>query len=442
MSVRDYALPDVTPEAPAAVDVERTLLGSILVDNAAWDRVAHRLREEALFLDSHRRIWRAMHRMFALGKTVDIATLSEQLGRTVEIEAVGGIGYLFSLTENLPRKLPVGEYAEILREKAALRKILDNAMQMTSAAASAGSSAQALIARQATFLDELQAELTPDDNPLVSAYSIQVLDAFMRHRNSGEGMTGLPYGLAELDLKTDGMYPGEVTVIGARNGVGKSILMLQAARANCLAGTPVHLISLEMTRAQCLHRLWATESGVYPEKIRKPRLANLRDAADISEAATRIAQWPLRIHDRAEATIDQITAMLRLSIRKHGTRVFCVDYAQCVATHEKEIRLAVMKASRELTKIAKGEGVHLILLSQLKRTETGSDRPPHLGDLRETGQLGDDAHCVLLLHRPWDDEKGQCVPEGEMICPKQREGVTFVSRIRFNSRNLQFEGML
>ena len=229
-------------------------------------------------------------------------------------------------------------------------------------------------------------------------------------------------------------------VVGARSGVGKSSLMIQSAVDNCRLGVPVHLFSLEMTRAQVVHRMLAIISGVPFKLVDKPHLASMEDMAHIRDASNEMAEWPLRIHDKSEMHIDQIVGLARLSIRRNGTRLVVVDYAQNIHADGRDERSKVTDSSRKLTRMIKHEPASLMLLSQLRKVDREHySKPPVVADLRETGQLENDAHLVLLLHRGWDEENAQISSEAEILIPKQRRGDTGAIRALFSKRSVTFE---
>ena len=225
--------------------------------------------------------------------------------------------------------------------------------------------------------------------------------------------------------------------------------MLQAAAANCPNGTPVFLVSLEMTKAQILRRLWSQASGVDAYRVRNSKQATPEDCAAIREAESRVREWPLHICDQSGVRLEQLTGMLRLAIRRHRVRMFAVDFVQIIGASGRDFREQITNATNELTRIAKGEGVHLMLLSQMSRKSHNEfNRPPRLSDLRESGALEQNAHCVVLIHRPWDEANGRVhtrpaadgEPGCELIIAKQREGSTSSFPVQFNSKTLTFVG--
>src|SRR5882672_8505213 len=360
---------------PSSDTAERSVLGAAMIKAEALDEARSSLRESDFYLESHRRIYRTMCKLSDLQKTVDIVTVSQVLTDSGEAQSVGGVAYIISLTDGLPVRISIAEYIDIVKEKSALRKLINTCSLAISNAIESTESVSIVSSIQ----DGIQGVLGEgeSDDPLVQGYTLSTLDSWEQARKVG-GYQGLSYGVGSLDRYTGGMLNGEVTVVGARSGVGKSSLMCQAAVSNCLEGIPVHMFSLEMSRQQVLHRIWAIVSRVPFLKIRNPQMATPEEINRIRSAALSVAEWPLRIHDKAELHIAKIVALARLSIRKHGTRLVAVDYAQNVEADGKDERTKVSSVSRQLTRMIKHEKASLLLLSQLRKVDHESySRPPH-----------------------------------------------------------------
>jgi replicative DNA helicase len=411
---------------PAAVDAERSILGAILLDNRAFYEAAEKLQAEDFYLDSHRRIYRRM------------AELIEFLSNG-ELDAVGGAAYLASLTEGMPRRPSIGEYVRVAREKSQARQLIGLCDSAITRAVDANKVKDIL----GSIQDGLEAIVfgNAGEDPLVSSYNLQALNEFERERTLTIS-PGISYGIDSLDDFTGGMRAGEVSVIGARSGVGKTSLVCQAIAANAAKGIPCHLFSLEMTRQQILRRLWSIVSCVAYKRISDPWLASEEDANKVRDAAAEVDAWPLRIHDNSEMLLSQIVAAGRLSIHRHGTRLIAVDYAQEVDAPGKDERAKVMAVCRKLSRMVKHEDCSLMLLSQLvKGNREFFNKPPVVSDLTESGKLENVAHTIVLLHRGWDEEAGRITDAAELIVPKQRRGETGVKEARFNRRTLTFEGV-
>lgn len=427
--------------SPYSPEAERAVLGTILFDGDLAMQSCIRLRADMFALDSHRRIFAVMVQMLADGSTLDHMTLVEALRRNKSLDSVGGHAYVTDLGSGLPRRFNPAPQVELIIEKWKLRQVQRICNSFGSMAGEPDAAAGEILAEmQADVMDALTEAETQDD-PLVKSYAEATINEFLEMaKMHSSQLMGLSYGITKLDAFTEGMKAGEVTVVGARSGVGKSVEMLQAARKNCSDGVPVHLFSLEMTREQCQKILWSMESGVPFKKIRKPSWATVAEIQDVESAARRIAEWPLRIHDKSDMDVNQIAALARLSIRQHGTKLICVDYAQNVEADGRDERTKVSKVSRTLTKLAKDEGAHMMILSQLRKVPPEMySKPPTVGDLRETGQIENDAHIVLLFHRPWDEQYSRIADSAEILIPKQRSGETGVIQSNFNRNNMMFE---
>lgn len=424
-----------TISLPHSPEAEKAVLGCLMTDGITAMEKCHRLREDMLSLDSNRRIFRVLVKLIEAGTSVDYIHVAEALRKNNTLDSIGGFGYLMDLGTDLPRHFDPTRHVETIIEKWKLRCGLLICDRYSSQFADEAPSDETLSLMQSDVFDAMQ-EMTDRDDPHVSAYTMPELNDAMDYEISP---MGLPYGHQALDEFTLGMQPGEVTVLGARSSVGKSSLMCQAASVTAKAGGAVDLFSLEMKRKLILRKLWSIESGLPFNKIHR-KLLTTYERHLVRQAALRVAEWPLRIYDDGELTLGQIAALARLSARRNGMKLFAVDYAQIVNADGKDERTKVSGVSRTLTKLAKAENVHLMLLSQLRKIPAEQyGKPPHIGDLRETGQLENDAHTVILAHRGWDEESSHISFDAELIVPKQRNGATGAIKATFNRETLIFQ---
>jgi replicative DNA helicase len=422
-------------------DIERALLGHCLTENEAYLDAQQILNSADFSLGSHSVIFRAIGALVASGRPANMLSVSQHLQERNELESVGGYGYIASLTDGLVHSRGVVEdYARSIADKARIHRFALLTLQASENAQSPGAELEELLASTEQGLLELRAVSLQGDQISVAAALPVLLGHMERERNRTSELLGLPTGLAPMDMLTRGFQPGEITVAGARSGVGKSSLMCQAAAANCREGNPVLLFSLEMSRQQLLRRLLAEESGVPFPRIVDPRWETVSDVKAIEEAAARIQKWPLHIIDDAGISIEKLSAMARLAVRRDGVKLVAVDYVQIVHAQARDERLRISAVSRGLTRLAKDEDVPVLALSQLARTDRANpNRRPIMSDLRESSQLENDAHVVALLHRPWDDEDGRLSSDGELIIAKQRSGETGALPVTYNRRSLTFE---
>ena len=425
---------------PANQDAERLVLGQVLLTPGKVVEVRSELAQEDFSLDSHRRVYLAMLALEAEGITVDYVTLGAQLKMRRELEAIGGISFLASLTELLPKRDDLSDYYGILREKTALRKLLALAQDMAFLAQEGRESAS-IASRVGDGIAEVLEGAQIAVDPLIRATIGETLATIRRDRLESK-RRGVSYGLPSLDEFTGGgMRKGEVTVVGARSGVGKSSLMAQAAVANARIGIPVCLFSLEMTREQIDQRILAVVSGV-PFKHIDRRLLSEADLLRLDTAGREIATWPLRIYDKSDMHIEQIVGLAKLTVQRDGTELVCVDYAQIVTAEGKDERTKVGSVSQKLTTMIKHQPASVLLLSQLRKVDREHySKPPIVLDLLETGKLEANSHTVLLLHRGWSEEEARISDNAEVIVAKQRRGDLGTLPFRFSRRTVTFEEM-
>jgi replicative DNA helicase len=421
------------------IHAERTILGAILLENTAFYEAAQDLRADEFYLDSHRRIYACISRLMNRGSSADTTTVPEEFRATNELEAVGGFAYILDLTDGIPRHFSISSYVRLVKEKATLREMQELGNTLTEITSEPGRTAEDVIDRTEARLLEIRAGRDKTLNKAIAEEMTPLISRMWEEKNRTSDLLGLPSGVAPLDLMTRGYQPGEITIIGAKSGVGKTSLLIQTAVANVSEGVPVLLFSLEMTRQQILRRILSAVSGVAFPRVRDPRWASEVDMQRITEAAGQIEKWPLHIVDAAGITIEKITASSRLAIRRHGVKLIGVDYVQIVNAAGRDERLRVATISRGLTRLAKDEQVPVVALSQLSRPDrTNANRRPTMSDLRESSQLENDAHCIVLAHREWDEEYGKLKSDGELIVAKQRSGETGAFQINYDKRTLTF----
>lgn len=421
-------------DVPHAIEAEKSILGSLALDGIVALEQCQRLRADMFYTDAHRQIFGAYVEMIEEGLEPSFQALIARRGNSW-IDSVGGMGYIAELTEFIPRSLRLSGHVGIVIEKWKLRMGMRICERYTAQFAQEGPSDATLSLMQAEVFDVMQERATAKDSR-IAALTVPALEATLDYKSSAMGMS---YGHDRLDDFTFGMQDGEVTVVGARSGVGKSSLMIQAAYRVAKQGIPVDLYSLEMAETVVQQRLWALDSGLPFTAIRR-KLLNLSEQRALRESAYRVAELPIRIYDDGDMTLNQIASMARLNARRNGMKLFAVDYAQRVNASGKDDTERVKETSRTLTNLAKSEGIHLMLLSQLRKMPVEQyNRPPHVSDLAETAQMERDAHTIVLLHRGYDEESASIAMNGELIIPKQRNGGTGAMQTQFNPKSLIFE---
>jgi replicative DNA helicase len=428
-------VPDITLDSglPANIDAEKTILGAILLDNAAHSEAAEKLEPDDFSLDSHRRIYMRMSELIDAQRPVDIVTLANELSRYKEVESVGGVAYLASLTEGLPRRPVIEEYIRIVKDKSLLRKLM---LICSSAIARAADQSEDAIG----VLDVTESQLLEVSEKGL-AQGLESLDQIVAnsfgsidnlYKQSRE-VTGCATGFIEFDRMTSGLQKGELIIIAARPSMGKTALAINIAQnAALLHGAKVAIFSLEMSKASLLRRMLASQAGVDQQKLQKGFLGR-EDHDSLAEM-------------RAKAR--------RLRQNAGGLDLVVVDYLQLMTAtlpsggkkgYENRTQ-EVSAISRGLKAMAKELDIPLVALSQLSRASErrGEDKRPMLSDLRESGSIEQDADVVAFIHRESyynrDEEMSESdKAKSEIILAKQRNGPTGMIPLYFNARYTRFE---
>jgi replicative DNA helicase len=451
-------IPDLSLESglPANLDAERTILGAILLDNAAHAEAAEHLKSEDFSLDSHRRIFLRMTELVDTGRTVDIVTLSNELARYKEVESVGGVAYLASLTEGLPRRPVIEDYVRIVKDKGMLRRL----MGICSAAiAKAADQSQDAIG----VLDETESQLLEVSQNSLSQ-GLQPIDIIVRDSfgsidnlyKQSRDVTGLATGFTDLDRMTSGLQKGELVIIAARPSMGKTAFAINIAENAALRyGSVVAIFSLEMSRESLLRRMLASQAGVDQQKIQKGFIGRAEQER-LQTALSQLVEARIFIDDSAGSTISEMRAKARrLKQNSGGLDLIMIDYLQLmsatlpgVSRKGFENRVQEVSAiSRGLKAMAKELQVPVIALSQLSRSnEKRDDKRPMLSDLRESGSIEQDADVVAFIHREAYYNRDENMADAdkskaEIIIAKQRNGPTGIVQMHWNSAFTRFDGV-
>lgn len=420
---------------PSAIEAEKGVLGAILLENDLAVDATAKLDVEKFSLDAHRRIFRHMVELSDAGKPIDALMLSDSMTRSGELKQIGGIGYISELTEGVPRRSSIEHYIKLIRDKWILRSIMQTA---DAALARCGTDEPSeILGDIEAQLLELRAERTQRAEAHLSTFIGEVAERL--HDKRTEELVGFTTGIGSIDRATTGIRCGELWIIGALPGRGKTAVGAQIAVANASQGHPTMFFSLEMTREQLAERMISPESGVVPTKIRK-RWLDANEKRLVREAAERMMGWSLYVDDSADLTDRELMARAKLAIRRYGTKLIIVDYLRLLKCPGKELRERVGEAANTLRKLAKQENVAVVGLSQLRRPEDINNRPSMI-DLKESGDIEAHAHTVLLMYQPLD-KTGKFTGEDEIIIGKQRNGPLGSEPVTFKKDTLTFEERL
>lgn len=438
-------LPDIERPLPSNPDAERSVLGAILLDNAALLVAREFIVPEDFFLSQHVHVFYEMLELASKNIPVDLVTLTEELHNAGELDAAGGAPYLAALADGMPRVSNVEHYARIVKEKSILRAVIHTChqIQMRAFEGEGGSAGVLDLARaNLGMLDEMR-----PGSGLVSA-KIIVRDGFERIEKlftSGQSVSGLATGYSTLDRALSGLQPAELTILAARPSIGKSAMALNITEHVAIRqGLPVAFFSLEMSRESLIYRMIASVAQVNVHKMRTGYV-NKDDWRRITEGLALIAGAPLWIDDSSSSSISEIAARAERCKKDNGLKLVVVDYLQLVAAGKKynNRQEEVSDVSRSLKALAKNLGIPVLALSQLKRPQDRDpDRAPQLSDLRESGAIEQDADVVAFLHRPNLYKKEIDEVERnftDLIIAKQRNGPTATVSFIFRGEYTRFD---
>ena len=431
---------DVDPSShripPHNLDAEKSVLGAILLDNLSLGAVIEIIEAGDFYSDAHRKIFTIIVAMSDRNEPVDLITLGNFLRDQKRLEQIGGTAYLSELVDNVASAANVAYYAKIIKEKAVTRSLIGAASKMLDAGYSTEkNTAEAINEAQQIILS---LSLSGGKRRIQTAREIakQTFAVIEERSKRGDALPGLSTGLRKLDELTLGLQDGELFIIAARPGMGKTALAIGIAHHVAQEGTPVFFFSAEMPSETLMIRMFSGATGIDSHQLRRGSLFG-SSWASLARAAESIGSIPLFIDDGSDLTPTELRATARRLKGEHGIGLLIVDYMQLMKangryeTRERE----VAEISRTLKGIARELNIPVIGLSQLNRKiEDRPNKTPQLSDLRESGAIEQDADVIAFIYR--DEAQGTA----EINVTKHRNGPTGQITVRF-SRTQTFEDM-
>jgi replicative DNA helicase len=426
---------------PQNLEAEQSVLGSMMLSAEAIADVVEVLRTDDFYRSANGRIYETMRALYARGEPVDIITVVEALERGGALEDVGGRLYLRDLVDQVPTPASAAHYARIVADASLRRRLISAAADVMDLAYLGRDDADRIAddAEQRIYdvarredRDEIAALRELVDQAMLDLESIQ---------NRESAYTGLPTGFRDLDNLTSGLQPGNLVIIAARPGIGKSSLATNIARNVAVAGEPVALFSLEMARFEIGMRLLCAEARVPWDRIRAKRVGP-DDWTRVVTAAETLHEAPLSIVDAGNVNIVDIRAKARrLKGSRKGLSLIIVDYLQLMtspaARRPDNRQQEVAEISRSLKLLAKELEIPVLALSQLNRNpEARADKRPMLSDLRESGSLEQDSDLVMFIHR--DDTDQAKKHQADLLIAKHRNGPTGTVPLYFEPSLTEF----
>jgi replicative DNA helicase len=412
---------------------ERALLGALLADDEAFARVEPILQEKDFSAEVGRACWRAAGRLARLGVGIDLVSLSAELERVGDLGIVGGAGAVAALAEGLPDTVNVEHYAALVKRAAIKRELGMFAGWLGAKAGMPEGDGEELggesVVRLAGIVGHNGAAGT-EDAGAIAARELKRIEAI-----GTDGPNGLPLGFPALDrILAGGLEPGALAIIAARPGVGKTALLANVALKACDRGLRAMLFSLEMPREAIARRLVATLSRVPLTNLRTGQL-NPEEWKRLAAAQDRLSGMRLVIDDTPALTTDQVLARARRRALVGGVDLVLVDYLGKIAARGENRTAAVGAIARGLKDAARSLSVPVIAAAQLSRLNVREDRPPALSDLRDSGEIEQEADVVLLLHSVAADVGARVV---QVVVAKHLNGPTGECKLIFNESTVGF----
>ena len=431
---------------PHSVDAEQSVLGGLMLDARAWDQVAERLMQDDFYKHEHRLIFKAMARLIEQSKPVDVLTVSETLRESHELEQVGGEVYLFELTNNTPSAANIAAYADIVKERAVLRRLLMAASDITESAYNVqGRSITELLDQAERSVFQISQQGSRGEGPQnLQSYLAKTMDKIDTLFHSTNAITGVSSGFADLDDMTSGLQSSDLIIIAGRPSMGKTMFAMNIAENVAIKSRlPVLVFSMEMPGEAIVMRMLSSLCRIDQLRIRTGKLTD-DDWPRLSSAVSMLSEIVLYIDDTPALSPAEMRARARRLAKEHGQLgLIVVDYLQLMQVPgNNENRTAeISEISRSLKGLAKELKVPVIALSQLNRgLEQRTDKRPVMSDLRESGAIEQDADLIAFIYR--DEVYNDNSPDkgtSEIIIGKQRNGPIGKIRVTFLGQYTRFE---
>jgi len=433
--------PDRLP--PQSREAERSVLGSMLRDNAVIDDVVNVVRGDSFYEDAHQKIFNAIVALHNRSHPADLVTLGEELIQLKQVEDIGGLAYLADLWNATPTAANAEYYARIVRDRAVLRNLIHASTEILRDAYDQAQPADEMLgSAERKILEIAEKGTTGQTLTLEQAINEAYARIDTRHQGEALSISGLSTGYTDLDEITAGLQNSELILVAARPSVGKTAFALNIVRNIAVdERQPVFFVSLEQSRIEIAERMLCCQARVDSHKLRKGNLS--RDDMDkLVEAGGLLRDAKLFIDDSPGQPMLRIAANARRLLRREKIKLVVIDYLQLIEPDNRRDprQEQVAQISRRLKFLAKELMVPVIALAQVNRaSEDRQDHRPRLADLRESGSIEQDADTVMLLHRPDRYEPGQHEGIIEVIVGKQRNGPTGEVTLAYLKQFMRFE---
>jgi len=434
---------------PHSIEAEQSVLGGLLLDNSGFERIADVVIDSDFYRDDHRRIYRHIAKLIERSRPADVVTVDESIKGSEDKDKTGGLAYLGALAQNTPSAHNIRRYAEIVHDRAVMRRLVQVGSEIADAALNPMGKDVGQI------LDEAESKVFEiaeagsrgkqgfqDIQQLLTRVMERVDMLF--HRDNPSDITGVPTGYHDLDQKTSGLQGGDLVIIAGRPSMGKTALALNIAEHVAVENRlPVAVFSMEMSGQQLALRMLGSIGHLDQHKLRTGRLTD-DDWNRLTNAVGKLHEAPIHIDETPALNALELRARARRLHRQYGTLgLIVVDYLQLMeaSTSGENRATEISEISRSLKALAKELNVPVVALSQLNRgLEQRPDKRPVMSDLRESGAIEQDADLILFIYR--DEVYNQNSPDkgtAEIIIGKQRNGPIGRVKLTFLGEHTRFE---
>ncbi|HWH52867.1 MAG TPA: replicative DNA helicase [Gemmatimonadaceae bacterium] len=435
---------------PYSEDAEQAVLSAMLIDQDAVLRAVEFVDDTMFYAERHRRLFRAMVVITERGGVVDPLTLSEELSRRGELEASGGKDYIGFLVDVVPTAANIEYHAQIVREKAILRRLIEVSTTIVAEAFEGKSTATTLLDEAESRIFQVSQQQTKDGFTRIKELLWPTMERIEALQKGGKTVTGVASGFNDLDELTSGFQPADLVIVAARPSMGKTAFTLNVAQYAAIEhDVPVAFFSLEMSKESLVQRMLTSEARIDAQRLRKGMLRD-DDFPRLARAAGILSNAKIWIDDTPGMTLLEMRSKARRLKADAGVGLVVVDYLQLMQgpANSESRQQEVSQISRGLKALAKELSVPVVALSQLSRApeqRTGDNKRPQLSDLRESGAIEQDADLIMFLYRqefydgPVDKDGNSLEGKAEVIIGKQRNGPTGIVNLFFHKQYTRFE---
>jgi replicative DNA helicase len=413
---------------PQHLEAEQSVLGGILIENEAINRVTEILDADDFYRDAHRKIFNALINLSERDEPADLITLTNELRKIDQLDSIGGASYLTSLIDSVPTAANIEYYAKIVKEKAILRKLIQTSTEIiTQSYEDRGDVEVFLDEAERAIFEISEKRVRPSFYPIrdIVKESFKTIERLFQKK---ELVTGVPSGFKELDRMTAGFQPSDLIIIAGRPSMGKTAFCLNVAQYAAIENKiPVAVFSLEMSKEQLVIRMLCSEAHVEGTRLRTGYL-NESDWPKLTIAAGNLSEAPIYIDDTAALSVLELRAKARRLKADHGLGMVIIDYLQLMKGRARveNRQQEISEISRSLKALSKELSIPVIAVSQLSRkTEERTGNRPQLSDLRESGAIEQDADLIIFIYRDEIYNRAEDNPnrgKAEVIIGKQRNG--------------------